>query len=169
LKRAQRLQPLLALTALLVPLLVNHAREGVLPVARNGVRNGDNARKQQPRGLAEPQGRGEEAQRGAVVHGRGRDVEGEARHGRVHQDAKVVAQVRARDAQRPHARQHERVARQEERDRRVLDQRVEERRVRGLRGESLVVAVRERVSGVERKGEWSVGVRGRVGRRTGSL
>jgi hypothetical protein len=136
------LQPLLAPLPLLIPLPVNHLGEGVLVRPRDGIRAGHQARQEQPSGLPVPDGGREERERRAVVHGRVGDVERERRHGRVHEDAEVVAQVRARYAERVHGRQHERVACQEERDGRVRDRGVGEERGRGLVGEGFVVAVR---------------------------
>lgn len=136
------LQALLALGALLVSLLVDHACEGVLELPGNAVRNGNNASQQQTSRLAVPQRGCEEAERRAVIHGRVGHIEWERGHRRVHQDAKVVAEVCACDAERPHRGQDEGVAGEEERDRGVLDEWVLEERRGGLIGEGFVVAER---------------------------
>jgi hypothetical protein len=78
------------------------------------IRGRDQPRQHQPRRLPAPQRGAQEAERAAVVHGRRRDVEREAGHRRVHQDPEVVAQVRAGQPQRPHGREHEDVAAEEE-------------------------------------------------------
>ena len=78
------------------------------------IRDRDQPRQHQPRRLPAPQRGAQEAERAAVVHGRRRDVEREAGHRRVHQDPEVVAQIRARQPQRPHGREHEDVAAEEE-------------------------------------------------------
>lgn len=59
----KRLQALLALGALLVPLPVDHTREGVLELASDGVRDSNNASQEQARRLAVPQRGCEEAER----------------------------------------------------------------------------------------------------------
>lgn len=76
-----------------------------------------------------------------MVHGRLADVERERRNRLVHQDAEVVAQIRAGHAERPHGGEHQGVAGEEERDGGVFDERGEEGGVRRLRGEGFVVAV----------------------------
>jgi len=110
-------------------------------VAGNGVRARDERGQHEPGRLAEPQGGGEEAQGGAVVHGRGGDVEGEAGDGCVHEDAKVVAEVGAGYTKGVHGCQDEGVAGEEEGDGRVFDEWCEEGRVGGLGGERGVVAM----------------------------
>ena len=74
-----------------------------------------------------------------MVHGRRADAEREARNHLVHQDAEVVAQVRARDAQRPHAGQHQRVAAEQQADGQTLRERSQERRVCGLGAQGALV------------------------------
>lgn len=78
------LQALLPLLPLLIALLVNHAREGVLPPARHTVCESDEARKEDAGGFAVPEGGREEGERAAVVHGCLRHVEGERSNGGVH-------------------------------------------------------------------------------------
>ena len=68
------------------------------------------SRQQQPRRLAIQDRRAEERQRGPEVHGRARDIEGKTRNRRIHQDAKIVSQVRPREAQSPHGAKNQRVA-----------------------------------------------------------
>lgn len=75
-----------------------------------------------------------------MVHGRIGDVEGEGCDGFVHEDAEVVAEVGAGDAECVHGGQDEGVAREEEGDCRVFDQRGEEGWGGGLGGESFIVA-----------------------------
>lgn len=58
-------------------------------------------------GASVQQGRAQEAHRAAVIHWRAREVEGETGDGGVHEDAEVVAQIGARDAERVGAAQHE--------------------------------------------------------------
>ena len=145
-------QALLAGLALLVPFRVNHAREGILPPPRDGVAAGDEHGQEHAGGFPPPQGGGQEAQRGAVVHGRVGHVEGEARDGRVHQDAEVVAQIRARHAEGPHGGQDEGGAGREERERGEVDEGPVEGGVRRLVGEGGVVAGKEGVSGVRKDG-----------------
>lgn len=70
----------------------------------------------------------DEAASAPPVHGSIRDVEWEARDGRIHQDAKVVTQIGAHNAELPHAGQHERVANGEQAIGRRLRQR------RGVQG-----------------------------------
>jgi hypothetical protein len=60
---------------------------------------------------------------------------------RIHQDAKVVAQVGTGEAQGIHASQDEEVAEQEQRDAGIFDEGLEEQRVRRLVHETLVVQV----------------------------
>lgn len=141
LRLCARLDALLSLFALRVPLRVDHTRERILPAPSNAIRCRNKTRQQHTRGLSKPQRGREETKRRAMVHGCIGDIEGKRGNRFVHQDAKVVTQICARDAEGVHAGEHEGVAHEEERDRGVLDEGVEEGRVRGLRGESFIVAV----------------------------
>jgi hypothetical protein len=137
----RRLHALLALPPLLVTLRINHAREGIFPSPRDTVSRRDYASQEKTRRLAIPQRSSQEAQSAAVIHGRLADVEREGCDGRVHEDAEVVAQVGASDAERPHGCQDEGVAGEEEGNCGVFYKRGEERWVCGLGGESFVVTV----------------------------
>lgn len=75
---------------------------------------------QQTGGLPEPQAGSEEAQRGAVVHGRVCNVEREAGDTRVHENPKVVSEVGSGDAKRPHARENKDVSDEEDAGSRIL-------------------------------------------------
>jgi hypothetical protein len=76
-----------------------------------------------------------------MIHGRFADIERETRHRRVHEDAKVVAEVGARDAEGVHGCQDEGVSREEERDCGVFDERGGEGGVGRLGREGFVVSV----------------------------
>jgi hypothetical protein len=65
----------------------------------------------------------------------------ETYHRRIHQDAKVIAQVCSGEAQRVHTSEHEEVAEEEKWDAGIFDERLEEQRVGGLVHETLVVEV----------------------------
>lgn len=58
----------------------------------------------------------------------------------IHQDAKVIAQIRARDAERPHAAQHEEVTGREEDIGDGLTGQVLEEGMAGLKAEGAFVA-----------------------------
>lgn len=143
---AQSLQALLALGPLLIPLLIDHSREGVLELSRNAVCDSHDASQEQTGGLSVPQRGREEAECRAVVHGRVGDVEGERGDWCVHENAEIVTEVRAGHAERPHGGQDEGVAGEEEGDRGVFDERVLEEGRDGLVGEGFVVASKKRVS-----------------------
>lgn len=64
----------------------------------------------QPRRASIQQSRPYETHRGPIIHGRSRDIERETRDGLIHQDAEIIAQVRARDAERPCRAEDEDVA-----------------------------------------------------------
>lgn len=83
-----------------------------------------------------------------MVHGRIRDVEREARHHLVHEDAEVVAQKCACDAQRPGRRYNEDVPRGDQGIREILGFRGFEERVGRLVAESaLVKAIADKTQG----------------------
>ena len=143
---ARGLQALLAPGPLLIPLAIDHSREGVLKLPGNAVRDSHDTSQKQTSRLSVPERSREEAERRAVVHGRIGDVEGERCDWRVHQNAKVVAQICTGDAECPHRGQDERVASEEEWDRGVFDEGVKKERGNGLVGEGFVVAVEDSVS-----------------------
>jgi hypothetical protein len=104
------LDALLSLPPLLVPLGINHAREGVLPPPRNAVCRSDDACQQDACRLSVPKRGCQEAHGATMVHGCLADVERKGGDWRVHEDAKVVAEIGPRDAERPHRGQDEGVA-----------------------------------------------------------
>lgn len=106
----RRTHLLLLGSELSVSLGVNLAGEGLFELEGNGVHERDKGGDEQTRGLGVPQRRRQETQRGAVVHGVVGHVEGEARDPLVHENAKVVAQVGACDAQSVHGGEHQHVA-----------------------------------------------------------
>jgi hypothetical protein len=138
-RKQSRLYSLLPLLSLLIPLRINHARERILPPPRDTIRRRNNARQEQSRRLSIPQRSGQKAQRAAMIHGRLADVERERRYRRVHQDAEVVAKICACDAERPHGGQDESVAGEEEGNRGIFDEGVEESGVGWLGGKGFVV------------------------------
>ena len=115
-----------ALLLLPISLRINLRSERVLKPQRNAVNRPHQPCQQHARRLAKPQRRAQEAQRAAMVHRRAGHVEREASDDLVHQDAEVVAQVCARDAERPHAAQYECVATQEQADGQALGEGGEE-------------------------------------------
>lgn len=82
---------------------------------RNPINHQHLHRQHHPRGTRIQQRRPQKAHRTPIIHGRARDIERETRHGLIHQDAEIIAQIRARDAERPGTGQHENVAHQDER------------------------------------------------------
>lgn len=140
------LQAFLALGPVFIPLLVDHACEGIFELAGNAVSDSDHACEEQSRGLSVPQRGRQEAECRAVVHRRVGDVEWERGHGRVHEDTEVITQVGAGDAERPHRGQDERVSGEEERDGGVFHEWVLEERGGGLVGEGFVVAIESRLA-----------------------
>ena len=93
---------------------VDFRGEGVLELQGDEVHEEDLGGQEEAGGAGKPQRAAEEAHGAAPVHWRVGDVERETRHDLVEQDAKVVAQVGARQAQRPHGRQDEYVAEREQ-------------------------------------------------------
>lgn len=78
-----------------------------------------------------------------MVHGCLADVEREGCDWLIHQNAEVVPEVGSGDAERPHRCQDEGVAHEEEGDRGVFDERVEEGGVGRLGGKGFIVALVE--------------------------
>ena len=76
-----------------------------------------------------------------MIHGRLANIKRKRRYGRVHQDAEVIAQICACDAERPHGGEDEGIAGEEDGDGGVFDEGGGEGRVGGLGGEGFVVAV----------------------------
>ena len=140
LNRERDLQTLLStLLGLPLPLRINLRRERILKPQRNRVNNKDQARQQNTRRLAKPKRRAQKAHRTAMVHGRRGHTERKTRNHLIHQDTKVVAQVRARDTQRPHAGQHQRVTTEQQADGQTLRERGEQCWMRGLGAQGALV------------------------------
>lgn len=95
------LTPLLSRRLLPIPLGVDLGGEGVLVAQGDVVDEEDPRGDEDTRGLRIVERHTEEAHGGAVVHGRVGDVEGEARDDVIHQDAEVVAEEGAGDAEGP--------------------------------------------------------------------
>lgn len=76
---------------------------------RDGIRHDDHYAEQQTSRLRVPQRDSDKVGRAAPVHRVGDDVEWEARDHVVHQDAKIVAEVRARHAQHVHRRDNQHI------------------------------------------------------------
>ena len=108
---APNLPRLLALGgALPVPLGVDAGGEGVLVGEGDLVDEEDPGGEEQAGGLGVEEGGADEAAGGAVVHGGVGDVEGEAGDDAVHEDAEVVAEEGAGDAEGPGRRDDQHVA-----------------------------------------------------------
>ena len=106
-KRSLRLLALLStLRPLPLSLRIYLRRKRVLKGECNLIAHKYQRTQSQARRLAKPQRRADEAHHTAPVHRTARNIEREARHNIIHQNAEVVAQIRARHAQRPHARQN---------------------------------------------------------------
>lgn len=109
-----RLGYLTSLDGLLVPLPVppgvDLRGERILVPQSNLVGNVHFQSKQQTRRLAVPERSAEEVHGATQVHRRACNVEWEARHRCVHQDAKVVSQVSSGQSQSPHGRKDENAA-----------------------------------------------------------
>lgn len=140
---------------------VNPSSERVLEPQSNDVHDEHAESQRNTSRLAKDEGSPQKVHRRAPVH-RGRcHVEGEARHHLVHQNAKVVAQEGARDAQAPRRRDDKDVADDEQGVSGSLRvQRLQER-VRGLLGQGrLVQPIAEEAQREDGRGE---GIAGRVG------
>lgn len=92
---------LLARSTLPFPLGIDLGGEGVLEAQRDLVHKVDPGREHYAGGAAVDERGAQEAHGGAVVHGRVGEIEGKAGDDVIHQDAEVVAQEGAGDAQRP--------------------------------------------------------------------
>lgn len=90
-----------------IPFGVDLAREWIFVAERYRIEHQDLCGQDDAGGASVQQGRAQEAHRAAVIHWRAREVEGETGDGGVHEDAEVVAQIGARDAERVGAAQHE--------------------------------------------------------------
>ncbi len=124
-----------------VPLGIDRGGEGVLVAQGDLVDDEDPGAQQDAGGLAVQQGGADEAGRRAIVHGGVGDVEGEAGDHVVHEDAKVVAEEGARDAERPRRRHHQDVAAGEQPVREPLDAVLVEGRVRRLLAQRALIQV----------------------------
>lgn len=100
----------LASGPLAVTLGIDLGREGVFVGQGDGVDDEDPGGYEDTGRLAVDEGGAEEAHGRAIVHGGAGDVEGEAGHDAVHQDAEVVAQEGAGDAQAQSRGDHEDIA-----------------------------------------------------------
>lgn len=129
------------LCALLLALLVDASRERVLEAKRNKVDNKHLDRQEHTGRLPVPERCSEEAQGGAVVHRGIGNVEWEASDTGVHQDTKVVAEIRAGEAESPHAGDNENIPGEEEPNGDVLDEVRLEVWVSRLASEGLLVQV----------------------------
>lgn len=90
----------------------NSGRSYILLVAQsNLVQRQHLQRQEDPCRLPVHQCRAQKRESRSVIHGRIGDIEGKRGYPMIHQDAKVVAQIRASDAQSPHAAKDEDVAR----------------------------------------------------------
>ena len=96
------LQPLLSPLPLPLPLLINPNRKRILPPPRNRIGRCDQCCQHHTSWLACPQRRSQKAQCRTMVHRRVSDVERECSDGRVHEDAEVVAEIGAGDAEGVH-------------------------------------------------------------------
>ncbi len=109
------LSPLLPRSPLTLSLGIDLCREGVFKAKRHQVHGEDPDGQQETGRFAIDQRRAEEAHGGAIVHGGVHEVEREARDHMIHQDPEVIAQERAGDAELPRRRDHQDVARRDER------------------------------------------------------
>jgi len=125
---------------LLVPLAIDARCERILKAERNLIYDQDQRREREASRLTEPDGRAQERHGRAVVHRRVGHVEWESSHHLVHQDAKVVAQVRPRDAERPHRGEDEDVSARDERGGDELGEGSREEGMSGLVAEGALVA-----------------------------
>lgn len=130
---------LVSLLPLPLPLSINLRRERILKPQRDTINRPDQHRQNHARRLSKPQRRAQKAQSATVVHRRTAHIEREARDHLIHQNPKIVAQIRSRNAQRPHAAQHKRVATEEESDCEALGERGQEERVGRLGAQGALV------------------------------
>lgn len=124
---------------LLLPLRVNTGGERIFESQGNKVHRQHLSGQQNPRGLPKPKRRSQEAHRRSVIHRGTRDIEREPRNHTVHQDAKVVTQVCARDTESPHGREDEHIAASEEPACDDLCEPRLEKRMRGLASQRLFI------------------------------
>lgn len=88
---------------------VNFRCEGLFKAQCNKVHDKHKDGHENASGLTKPQSSTQEREGWAIVHGVVSHVEGKACHNVVHEDAKVVTQVGASDAERPHGAKHKHV------------------------------------------------------------
>lgn len=110
------------LRPLLLALLVDASRERVLKAKRNKVDNKHLDRQKHTGWLPVPERCSKEAQGRAVVHRRIGNVEWEASNTGVHKDTEVVTEIRAGEAESPHAGDNEDISGEEEPNGDVLDE-----------------------------------------------
>lgn len=79
----------------------------LLPAESKPIQNEDLGSQEDARHLAPVKSNAQEVQGTSPVHGRAGDVEGETGDGCIHENAKVVPEVSAGDAQRIHAGEDE--------------------------------------------------------------
>ena len=101
----------------------------------DGVRHADDRTEPQPDGTLVQQRAADKRHRAPHVHRVAQDVEGETVHFGLHEDPKVVAEVRAGDAERVDRGPHERLAESDQRKGEELNERVREDGEVGLRAE----------------------------------
>jgi hypothetical protein len=122
-------------SSLALSLGVNTSSEGVFEAQGKNV-HGENLDSEEDTGrLAVKQGSSKKAHSRAPVHGCAGDVEGEASHHLIHQDAKVVTKKGTRDAKSPGGRDDEDVSASQQRVSGGLDINRLEERMRGLLGD----------------------------------
>lgn len=142
------------LGALSLSLCVDFASEWVLESQSDQVDNQNLNSKENTSWLPEPQSRSEERHSRPVVHWRLGNVEWETSNNIIHQNAKVVAQIRAGNTKCPHRGDNQDVSRDEEEDGGVLDKIGLESWVGWLVAESdLIEVVAEDAQGEDGHGE----------------
>ncbi len=96
--------------------VMTHGQRNSLLITQRNPVNGEHLQCQQdPCGLAVQDRGAQKRERRAVIHRRVGDVEWERRHSVIHEKAKVITQVRAGKPQGPHATEHEKIARHDQR------------------------------------------------------
>lgn len=145
--------PLLAALLRPLPLRIDLRRERILKAQCDLVDNQHESAENKPSRLSIPQRGAHEAHEASIVHWRPGNVEREARHDVVHQDAKVIAEICARDPQRPHAAQDEDIATGDEADCQALRYESLEQWMRDLSAEcALVECIPEETDGEDDDG-----------------
>jgi hypothetical protein len=133
---------LLTLSLLLsLPLGVDPTGEGILICQSNLVDQEYQAGQHNSSRLSKPQCRSQEAEGRTIVHGSRTNVEGEACDHVVHEDAEVVAEVGACDAESVHGGQDEDVAGDEQSNGQGFRHRAKKERVGRLASEGALIAL----------------------------